>query len=289
MVKVYCPGRIPVVALLLLVAAACRSQTAENVIAIRNESFRSAAVTIVDGAEPRVRTVALTAGEEVRLDLSSDGNSPIEAWALDVNGAIIARYFGSASQLRDRDVMIVEDQTGATTISEVPRGGTVARSWLAPDIAFAIADEADPIGPPSRAFDSVASTLWRSLTPPRAQVTIAAAFRQTQTIAAVRASIVCATCGPIRLRVALLRRAPIIPPGLAPAGSAQTVSLLEELSRDPTMTIVHFEIAASTADGGWAGGRVPSGPIAAEGVAITILEAPENIGFYEVETHNGSG
>jgi hypothetical protein len=278
---------VSILGLSTLLSAACAAPS-EGVLPLQNETDLPLRVSVVDAnprqrSESRRRYVELPAGQGVRLDVAFSRDRSGRAVRFEVRTADGAHFYGrtlgvdeAAALQRAREVV----RFGPAELNLIPRSSAAALQPILPNLAAhrpTIADEADPAGMPDKAVDGDPNTFWRPLNPPpRITASWAVDLGDPATIDRVQLDVECVTCGPVRIRLTFLDR-PLPPMEVAKPGAQQTASILDAVDRLADGVVGQLDLT------GYARSHDTLEPFRrVRTVIATIVEAPENVGLYDV-------
>jgi hypothetical protein len=287
----FAPMLLPLLVLALLLTG-CVGPADRAHLPVENATDRPLRIQVLDQGPDgslRRRSLELPAGTRFALDLRfgrplDQRGARFEVRTLD--GAYVhARYVSSADALALRRV------GAAIVLSAADLGMQAAAQTIADALAPipisladgkpALADEVDPAGAPAWAVDDDPKSFWRGLAPPPTQVSWAVDLGRAATVERAQLAVECVRCGFVRVRLTLLRE-PLPPAQFARPGSAQTESILNLIDGMSSAVVGTLELSGVVADGELLAAAPPRGIAGVRTVVATVVEAPENVGFYSV-------
>jgi hypothetical protein len=278
---------------LLLASAACAAPDDAPQVPVANESPRPLQVEVVDRGPDgslRRRTVELPSGARFSLDIRF--GQPLDERGARFEVRTVDRAYSHSRYLARPDAEGLVRTGGRVAFTGADLGLDEAEIRLAAALAPivddlaaskpALADEVDPAGTPGAAVDADPKSFWRGLAPPPVQVSWAVDLAAPATVARAQVWVKCVRCGFVRVRLTGLRQ-PLPPAELARPGSAQAETLLGLMDSMTDAVVGSIELAGDVEDGGMLA-AAPREPLAgARTIVATIIEAPENVGFYSVK------
>jgi hypothetical protein len=250
-------------------------------------------------AAPRRRNVEVPAGARVSLEMRfaptlRDG-ARVEVRTPD-GEHFYARNVSAdeARSLRRGDGVLAFGPNELGLLRARVAAGT-ALAPIQPNLAAgrpAIADESDPAGLPEKAIDGDPKTFWRGLNvPPQIQASWAVDLGEPVTIDRVQVDFECVSCGAVRLRLTYLSE-PLPPTVYAKPGSQQEVNMMTVLDRMGGAVVGQTDLEGTVADRDTLAAAPSAALVGVRTVVATLLEAPENVGLYEIRlggTRPGAG
>jgi hypothetical protein len=264
----------------------------ERSVVLENRALQPIVVWLFDrrDAEPGAggRALELRPGDRVTVDVRfgrlADRSARIVAISRDGKGrhemAMTAADADGVATLA-RPLSFGAAQLG---VAELPPGVARGRGPIVPNLAAgrpAIADEQDPKLPPAGAVDGDGRSQWRGLSPPPAQVSWAVDLGEPRRLGRAQVDVSCVFCGLVRIRLTFLGQ-PLPTAGLAQPGHLQAASLVRLVERMPGAVVGTYDLAGVIVDGDTLTGELPGGVDGVRGVVVTIVDATENVGLYEV-------
>jgi hypothetical protein len=281
------------VLVLLLTTAACAVPEDAPQVPVANETLRPLQIEVVDRGSDgslRRRTVELPSGARFSLDIRF--GQPLDERGARFEVRTEDRAYSHSRYLARADALGLAASGGRVAFTGADLGFDEAEirlaTALAPIVADlaaskpALADEVDPAGTPGAAVDLDPRSFWRGLAPPPVQVSWAVDLAAPATVTRAQVTVKCVRCGYVRVRLTGLRR-PLPPADLARPGSAQTESLLGLLDTMTDSVVGNMELTGTVEDGGMLAAVATEPLVGARSIVATIIEAPENVGFYSVK------
>ena len=280
--------RLLAAGLFALALGACAPAPSETQVPVQNETPRPLRVRVVDRGPDgglRRRVVELPAGARFSLDLRFGAPLDERGARLEVRTAegegFHARYVtpsaaralgrnGAALAFTAADLGIVQPAPAVSERVNLAAGKP------------AIADEVDPPAPPDHAVDADPKSYWRGLMPPpHVTGSWAVDLGRPATIERVELAVECVRCGPARVRLTFLRD-PVPPAAFAMPGAQQSASILGLVDGMSGSVVGTLDVAGAVENGSTLA-AAPAHPLVGVRVVVaSLIEAPENIGFYDV-------